>query len=82
MSHGVRMMNEVSINYVDLNKSCSLLVAYWTINTMPLSIIPQKAFDFRAKRFEQELAAMQDKDRASIEAARRKGAIDDEEADR
>ena len=40
MAKGVRMMNEVSINYVDLNKPCSLLVAYWTINTMPLSIIP------------------------------------------
>jgi hypothetical protein len=28
-------MHDVSINYVELNKACSLLIAYWTINTAP-----------------------------------------------
>jgi hypothetical protein len=27
-------MNSVSINYVELNKASSLLIAYWTVNNM------------------------------------------------
>ena len=33
-------MKNVSINYIDLNKASSLILAYWNINTLPLQHLP------------------------------------------
>ena len=41
-------MNNVSINYIELNKASSLIIAYWTINTLPLEHLPKLIYEDKA----------------------------------
>lgn len=66
MSKGVKQLNNVTINYIDLNKACSLLVAYWTINTMPMQSIPEDVFDAKALENEEELKRLLEEEKQAV----------------
>ena len=69
-------MNEITIQYVDLNKACSLLVAYWTLNTFPINLLPREYIEQRASLHSEKLEAMITKDRENVEKLLQTGAID------
>lgn len=52
---GIKSLNNITINYVDLNKACTLLIAYWTVNTLPLKNIPEEVFQNKATENKEEL---------------------------
>lgn len=45
LAAGVKNMHNITVNYIDLNKASSLLVAYWTINTISHETLPAKALE-------------------------------------
>ena len=42
-------MHNITINYIDLNKACSLIIAYWSINSMTHNLFPDKILEQHAK---------------------------------
>jgi hypothetical protein len=42
LQKGIRKMNSITINYIELNKASSLLIAYWTVNSLDFSQISDK----------------------------------------
>lgn len=60
-------MNSVSINYVELNKASSLLIAYWTVNNMIFDQLSDAIIQNQANIHQKELNDMIIKDRNEIE---------------
>ena len=48
INKGVKDMKNITINYIELNKASSLIIAYWTINTLPLEHIDKDIFEDKA----------------------------------
>lgn len=59
-------MHNITVNYVDLNKASSLLIAYWTINTIEHEALPKKALEQQAASRVEELKALIEQDRQAI----------------
>jgi hypothetical protein len=55
VAKGLFNMNKVSISYVDLNKACSLVVAYWAINNMHYDMLPDEEVQMEADGRREEL---------------------------
>ena len=51
-------MHDISLNYIDLNKACSLIVAYWSVNTIPY---------FQREKFDEEKQIKIDEVEAEIQ---------------
>ena len=66
LAAGVKNMHNITINYIELNKASSLLIAYWTINTYTHAALPADALEYQAKVREAELNALIEQDRQNI----------------
>lgn len=66
VSKGVLGMNNVTINYIELNKASSLIIAYWSINNMGFSHMPDRILRDETITRKDELAALIEEDRNKI----------------
>ena len=49
-------MNSVSINYIELNKASSLLIAYWTVNNLIFDSLSDTVITQQAEEHKDELS--------------------------
>ena len=66
INKGVKEMKNVSVNYIDLNKASSLIIAYWNINTLPLQHLPKEIFENKAIQIQDKLKDLIEKDKQGV----------------
>ena len=66
IAKGIRQMTEISIDYVDLNKACSLLVAYWSLNSMTVNLLPEELIRQQAELHSERLEQMLKQDMQDV----------------
>ena len=76
VSAGVKNMHNISITHIDLNKASSLIIAYWSINSMDSQLMPRFILDHEAKEREDELQALIDQDKAEMEDEEENGQVE------
>lgn len=66
IAKGVLGMHNITVNYIDLNKASSLIIAYWTINSLTASQMPPHLLEKETMLRKDELLAEIEKDKQAI----------------